>query len=294
MGNLGDNRELSALLHLLDEPDENAFDRIEEKIFSFGKDAIPLLEKTGEESLDNLVQERIGRIIHRIRSRNSDADLESWIKTGSSDLLKGWILITKTQFPDLDEEDVTIRMEQLKMDCWLELNDNLTALENVKVLNHILFQVHNFEGNRISPYAPENLYIHTLLETHKGSPLSLGMIYIIIAQKLNIPVFGVNLPQHFILAYASELGMSLPELEDILFYIDPFNNGSVFTRREIELFVRQLKIKPEPAFFSPCSNIDIIKRMINNLIFAYNQAGNPDKAEEFHKLLKIFRSEDAT
>jgi len=180
------------------------------------------------------------------------------------------------------------------MDAWLELNDNLTALENVKVLNHILFQVHHFEGNRIEPYSPDNLFIHTLLESRKGSPLSLGILYIIIAQKLNIPVFGVNLPQHFILAYASELGMSLPDTEDVLFYIDPFNKGSVFTRREIELFVRQLKIKPDPAFFSPCSNIDIVKRMINNLIFAYNQAGNQEKAEKFHRLLKIFTPEDTT
>jgi regulator of sirC expression with transglutaminase-like and TPR domain len=288
------NRELSALLHLLDEPDENAWDRIEEKIFSFGKDAIPFLERTGEESLDNLVQERIGKIIRKIRSEKSDSDLENWIKTGSSDLLKGIIMITRTQFPDLDEEDIIIKIEQLKMDAWLELNDNLTALENVKVLNHILFQVHHFEGNRIEPYSPDNLFIHTLLESRKGSPLSLGILYIIIAQKLNIPVFGVNLPQHFILAYASELGMSLPDTEDVLFYIDPFNKGSVFTRREIELFVRQLKIKPVPAFFSPCSNIDIVKRMINNLIFAYNQAGNQEKAEEFHRLLKIFTPEDTT
>ncbi|HTX87369.1 MAG TPA: transglutaminase-like domain-containing protein [Bacteroidales bacterium] len=294
MTELTTNRELSALLHLLDEPDENAFGQIEEKIFTFGREAIPLLEKTGEESLDGLVQERVGRIIRKIRSESSDMELETWIKTGSSDLLKGIILITRTQFPDLDIEDINIRIEQLKMDAWLELNENLTALENVKVLNHILFQVHHFEGNRVEPYAPDNLFIHTLLDSRKGSPLSLGMLYIIIAQKLNIPVFGVNLPQHFILAYASELGMTLPETEDILFYIDPFNKGSVFTRREIELFVRQLKIKPDPAFFSPCSNIDIIKRMINNLIFSYSQAGNQEKAEEFHRLLKIFTPEDDT
>ncbi|MFH1159360.1 MAG: transglutaminase family protein, partial [bacterium] len=75
----------------------------------------------------------------------------------------------------------------------------------------------------------------------------------------------------------------------VLFYINPFNNGAVFTRREIELFVRQMKLKPEPSFFAPCTNVDIIHRLINNLVLTYTQLGNAEKVEELKELLEGIR-----
>ena len=281
------NKELSALINLLDEPDENAFDHIREKIFSFGQEAIPVLEKAWENSFEGIVQERIERIIKKIQQDILQFEFSDWVKLGSSDLLKGFLLITRTQYPELDQENITIQIEQMKMDAWLELNDNLTALENIKVLNHILFDLHNFDGNKININAPQNSYINTLLETRKGSPLTLGMLYLIIAQKLNVPVYGVNLPQHFILAYTTEMVKPLPDENDVLFYINPFNKGAVFTRREIDLFIRQLKIKPEESFFSPCTNVDIIKRLIHNLKYSYNQLGYPEKIEDLENLLNL-------
>lgn len=287
MNDIQGNKEFTALINLLDEPDNSAFGAIREKIFSFGKEAIPSLEKAWENSFNNLVQERIEDIIKKIQLTNLEFEFTNWLQLGSSDLLKGFILISKTQYPDLDEEALTINVEQMKMDIWLELNDNMTALENVKVLNHIFFGVQHFDGNKINPHAPQNYYINTLLETRKGSPLTLGMLYMILAQKLKIPVYGVNLPQHFILAYLTEMSINNPTESDVLFYINPFNKGAVFTKREIELFIRQLKIQADLSYFEPCTNIEIIKRLITNLIFSYNQLGYPDKIEDLENLLKI-------
>ncbi|MCX6245703.1 MAG: transglutaminase-like domain-containing protein [Bacteroidetes bacterium] len=266
-----ENKELNALIHLLDEPDEKAYDSIREKINSFGKEALPYLERALEVSFEPFIHERAGEIIRDIQRGELHAEFTAWINSSSSDLLKGYLLVTRSQYPELSEESVTIQVEQMKMDAWLELNDNLTGLENVKVLNHIFYHVHNFDGNKINLFAPQNFYLNTFLETRKGSALSLGMLYIIIARKLNIPIFGVNLPQHFILAYVSEFAGEQPILDDVLFYINPFNRGAVFTKREIELFIRQLKITPDMSFFAPCSNIDIIKRLISNLIHSYTQ-----------------------
>lgn len=281
------NKELNALVHLLDEPDEKVFDSIREKIHSFGKEAIPYLERALEISFDTFIQERAGEIIRDIQQKDLHAEFTNWINTSSSDLLKGYLLVTRSQYPELSEEIMTIKVEQMKMDTWLELNDNLTALENVKVLNHIIYHVHNLDGNKINLFAPQNFYLNTFLETHKGSALSLGMLYIIIAQKLNIPIYGVNLPQHFILAYVSELSPNVPSLEDVLFYINPFNKGTVFTKREIELFIHQLKINPDKSYFAPCSNIDIIKRLLGNLIYSYTQLGYPEKIDELETLLTL-------
>jgi regulator of sirC expression with transglutaminase-like and TPR domain len=282
-----ENKELNALIHLLDEPDETAFDSVRDKIHSFGKEAIPYLEKTLEVTFDTFIQERAGEIIRYIQQGELHAEFSNWINTASSDLLKGYLLVTRTQYPELNEEELTIKVEQMKMDAWLELNDNLTALENIKVLNHIFYHVHNFDGNKINLFAPQNFYLNTFLETRKGSALSLGMLYIIMAQKLKIPVYGVNLPQHFILAYVSDLVEGVPSMDDVLFYINPFNKGTVFTKKEIELFIQQLKINPDRSYFAPCSNVDIIKRLIGNLIYSYTQLGYPEKIEDLERLLKL-------
>ena len=287
MSRSSDNKELNALVHLLDEPDDKIFLSIREKIHSFGKEAIPYLESALEVSFDSVVHERAGEIIRDIQQNELSTEFTNWINTSSSDLLKGYLLVTRTQYPELDEEKLTVRVEQMKMDAWLELNDNLTALENIRVLNHIFYHVHNFDGNKINLFAPQNFYLNTLLETRKGSALSLGILYLIIARKLNIPVYGVNLPQHFILAYVSELALNIPVVDDVLFYINPFNKGTVFTRKEIELFIRQLKITPDMSYFEPCSNIDIVKRLIGNLIYSYTQLGYPEKIEDLEKLMKL-------
>ena len=174
------------------------------------------------------------------------------------------------------------------MDIWIELHENLTALENVKVMNHMLFDIHHFNGNISEMNAPQSSLIHSLLESKKGSPMALGILYIILAQKLRLPVYGVNLPQHFVLAYLASTDIENPGESDVLFYINPFNRGAVFTRREIDLFIQQMKIRSEESFFLPCSNPEIIRRLINTLIFSYNKSGEPEKIEDLETLLTAF------
>ena len=280
-----DNATLNALINLLDEPDEHAYKLICDRILLQGMDVVPPLEIALENTFNVIVQERIRLIIRMLRQENSFVELSEWVYYGAADLLRGFFLVTKTEFPSLDEEDITIKIEQMKMDIWLELHEDLTSFENVNVINHLLFDIHRFDGNKSDMANPQNNYINSLLESKKGSPLSLGMLFIILAQKLGLPVYGVNLPQHFILAYLKNTKIENPREEDVLFYINPFNKGVVFTRREIELFIGQMKIKPEKSFFEPCSNSDIIHRLIDNLIFSYNQSGNTDKIEDLETLL---------
>lgn len=280
MSTTNGHNELSALIRLLDEPDNTVFDKIRNKIYSYGSQAIPSLEDAWENSFDNIIQQRIENIIHSLQMDDVYRELHTWANTGATDLLKGHLLITKHQYPDLDESNIREQINKIKQDVWLEINNNLTSLEKIKVLNHIMFDVHGFTSNKANIHAPQNSYINTLLESKKGNPLSLGILYITLARDLDIPVFGVNLPQHFILAYANEViekDQRVIDEHDILFYINPFNKGAVFTRREIDLFIKQLNINPDKSHILPCSNVTIIKRLIENLKYAYDKIGYPDK-----------------
>jgi len=285
-----DEREIKALISLTDEPDEHIFEEIAAKIFSYGANAVPFLEERWENSFDPAMQQRILNIIHKIQYDSITEELGNWVKFGAKNLYVGYMLITKFQYPEVKEEEIKNKLEEIKRDIWLELNEGLTALEKIKVINHIFYDVHNYSGNTTNFHAPQNSYLNTLLETHKGNPLSLGLLYIIIAQQLHLPVFGVNLPEHFVLAYTNDLPEEkLQFLDDgeVLFYINPFSKGAVFSKKEIELFIKQLKIEPQDIFYRPCTNLDIIIRLINNLIYAYDKIGHTQKIKELKVLMKI-------
>lgn len=284
------NRELEALISLLDEPDANIYEQVCEKIFSYGMDAIPVLEGAWENSFDGLIQERIENIVHNIQLEGLYSELQKWNESGGKDILKGHILVSKFQYPDLNVDQITRQIGNLSQDVWLELNPRLTALEKIKVVNHILYDVNKLTGNKLNINAPDNYYLNVLLDSKKGNPVSLGALFIAITQALGIPVYGVDLPRHFILAYLDDISPkfqeAIPEDRKVLFYINPFNHGALFTRNEIELYIKQLSLPDNQKYYSACDNKTIIKRMIEELILQYKNAGNQVKAEELTYLKK--------
>jgi regulator of sirC expression with transglutaminase-like and TPR domain len=270
-------QEVNALISLLDDPDETVFKQVSIKFLSLGEEVIPVLEDAWEHSFDTLIQNRIENIIHQIQFDLIKDALKDWSHPEQQNLLEDTAKIIK-------------QIDQIKQDVWLELNENLTALEKVKIINHILFDVHNFSGNTSNYHAPQNSYINNVLESKKGNPLLLSIIYTIIAQKLDIPIYGVNLPEHFILCYVDIEHMGIPSTEgnegsNVFFYINPFSKGAVFGQKEIDAFLKQLKLEPLAIFYEPCSNLEIIKRLLRNLITSYEKLGYPDKSEELKGLL---------
>jgi regulator of sirC expression with transglutaminase-like and TPR domain len=282
------NKELNALISLLDEPDTDMFAMVKEKLFSYGTQAIPALENAWDHSFDGTMQKRIDNIIHEIQLKGLYKEFVDWRTNNTRDLLKGFILISRYQHPDLDENKIIAQIGAIIQDVWLELNQNLTPLEKIKVINHILFDVHSFAGNKTNLHAPQNSFIKDILETKKANPISLSIIYLVVAQSLNVPIYGINLPQNFIMAYADRMFHKDFKFmrDDMQFYINAFNKGAVFTRREVGLFIRQLNLKDEDAYYVPCDNVDILSRVFNNLIFAYESSGNPEKVQEIKWLQK--------
>jgi len=191
------NKELDALISLIDEPNEEMFLTIRNKISDYGIDAIPVLEEAWLSSKDNENAHRLEDLIDEIRFNNLYHELKSWVQFQSNDLIKAFMLISKFRYPDLDEDKYYAEIDKLKQDVWLEINDNLTALEKVKVINHVLFDIHQYRGQPPSKKNPLNAcFINELMDTKTGNAITLGIVFMAIAQRLQIPVFGVDLPRH--------------------------------------------------------------------------------------------------
>ncbi|MCX6273378.1 MAG: hypothetical protein NTU44_19595 [Bacteroidetes bacterium] len=286
-----ENNEILALIGLMDEPDEAIYLKVREQLLNSGADAIPLLETAWENTFDVSLQQRIEEIIHLIQFNQLKFELNNWRVFQSNDLLKAYLLITRYQYPEINEEEITANIEQFKWDIWLELNENLTALEVVKVVNHVVYDIHKYGANKANPNTLQNYFLNTLLENQRGNPLSLGILYLILTGRLHLPVYGVDLPDHFILAYTNDLrlGETLVRSENsqVLFYINPFKKGAVFTAKEIDNYLLQSKLEPKIDYFIPCDTITIIKRLVENLILTYKYYNLDDKVTELEELREI-------
>ena len=284
-------RKMEALVSLIDEPDPEVFRDISLNIHIFGTEIIPFLEHAWENYHQPDVQKRIETIIHQIQFDQICRELTAWIDRGGKDLLSACMIVARYAYPHLKEEDIEYELGKLRKEVWLELNENLTALEQIKVFNYVFYELQGFHGNITNYHAPENSYINKVLETKTGNPLSMGIIYLIIAQSLDLPIHGINLPDHFVLAYTGT-SLNPDTLEystnNVLFYINAFSKGSVFAVKDLEEFLKQLKQEPRQAYFQPCSNIDIIFRMLNNLAHAYKKESDTVKTREVEHLLTLF------
>ncbi len=284
--------EISALINLLDDPDKEVYQHVSEKLLAFGSDVIPDLESAWEKTFDPVLHRRIENLIHSIQSGSTGKHLKEWIQINSDKLLEGAMIISRYQYPDLKTENVLKAIDKLKKAIWLEMNYDLTPLEQVNVFNHVFYSIQNFSGNTLNLLDPQNCYINHVLESKKGNSISLGILYLILANELKMPVYGVNLPEHFILSYHKDL--ITPEnttneiRRGVLFYINPFNKGMIFTKEDIALFLKRLNVEPDPQYYIPCDNKAIIKTLIENLIQTYKASGVNDKVNELEKLMELF------
>ncbi|HYG14121.1 MAG TPA: transglutaminase-like domain-containing protein [Bacteroidia bacterium] len=291
--------QLAAMLSLLDDTDEEVVASVENHLLSLGPDAVAVLEKFWDMEVNRRTQEKIERLIHKIQFESLKEELLTWKNSPEKELFEGICLISKYQYPNLNKQELDNKLNKIKLDAWLELKYDLTALEKVRILNHIFYEINGFKGDTNTYHSPQNSFINTVLDRRQGNPISLAIIYSIIAQRLNIPIFGVNLPQHFILAYMDnypeksleyheEPPHLTPELfSDVMFYINPFNKGLVFSKYNVDEFLRQLRLEPLDSYFLPCSNVEIIKRVIRNLVTAYTQSNQREKVEELAHLMEV-------
>jgi len=278
--------EVNSLIRLLDDPDQEIYNHVHDKLLSFGVEAIGYLESAFEQAFDSIQQERIANLVHEIQFGIVKNDLHLWQHGGAFDLLQGILIINRYQYPDLDEQKVINQIEGIKRDIWIQMMHEASAPEQIKLINHIFYNIYGFSGNTTNHQDPQNSYLSQVLETKKGNQPLLAIIYSIIAQKLDIPVYGVNLPQHFILAYMDESQQANFE-GGVLFYINAFNKGFIFGRRDVDMFLKQLNLKSDKQFYEPCSNTEIIKRVLRNLISSYEHLGSTEKVAELNELLEV-------
>ena len=284
------NKEISALLKLIDDPDYEVYDTVASKLLHYGKDIIPRLEQLWEVTDDTEVQERIVLLIHRVHFEDLQAEFVAWNSTFQPELLRGAMLLAKFQFPDLNVPAILTQFDQLRRNIWLELNNYLTPLEQVNVFNSILYSYFKLQGHELTEREPKFFFINQVLDTKQGNSYSIGIIYLALCEILDIPIFAVDVPRQFIFAYIDTLHNFLdPDdkgINQIRFFIDPLN-GTPYTHKDVMAYLKKINAGENEAFFAPILTRRIIYKMMEELVLCYRYRREEQKADEIQQLMRL-------
>jgi regulator of sirC expression with transglutaminase-like and TPR domain len=284
-----ESKEISALFTLIDDPDEEVFGAVSEKIVEYGKTIIPNLEHLWETTPNEQIQERIELIIHKLHYTDLAEDFRQWNISGHHDLLIGTLLVSKFQYPELSTSPVLLEVEKMRRNIWLELNNYLTPLEQIRIVTGILYSYYNLKGAEVSYNEVNEFLIHKVIESKRGNQVSNGILYLIICELLDIPVKAIGVPKQFVLAYLKP-GYSSESNEDYLsqieFFIDP-SNGMVFTHKDVQAYFKRISVPPVHAYFKPLSSKRVVQHLLEEAAKCFDNEKDYYKKEELMKLAAL-------
>jgi regulator of sirC expression with transglutaminase-like and TPR domain len=294
MKNPGRNKRTIALINLLDDPDKNVFETVEKELLKESAMIIPELEILWETTFDEGCQARIENLIQRLHFKDNYKSFRKWSKQKEPDLLEGFILASRCNYPDLSTHWIERRIEEIRRKVWVELNNSLTSLEKITVLNHFFFQESGFAVDNENYYAPKNCFINQVLETRMGNPISIALLYTIVANQLELPVRFIDIPKHPLLAYVDKriaakvhpVGVET----DVLFYINTSNKGSISGRRELEFQLRRSGLEPMKRFFEASSDRCFLSRLLEVTEKSFELNGLSDKTADIHQMISILNA----
>ncbi len=284
-----DNNEIIALLHLIDDPDEDVYETVCDKIFTLGKDIIPNLENLWENTSNDEIQERIEILIHRLHFRDLTDDFIKWAAK-EPDLINGAILVARYHYPDMDAGFIYQEIEKLRRNTWLELNNYLTPIEEINIVTSIFYNYYKQKGVEFSYTNPDDYLINKTLESKKGNALSNGIIYIALCQLLDLPVNAVNIPKQLILAYYNTRNDLLNPnkflSEEINFFIDPLN-GQMYSHQDVDAYFVRISLPPITNYFRKQNNKQIIQYLLKELSKCFDNDRNRYKMDELIQLANL-------
>jgi len=282
---------LDSLILLLDDPDNTVFQVVMKEILKEDISIVEQLEQIWETSLDELVQKRIEAIILEIQLNDTKKKIKKWADQKDLDLFEGCFLISRNQYPELKLKPIQIQLENIRKDIWLEFKNSLTSLEKITILNHIFYDHYRFKVDLKESDSPQLCYINRVLEYRKGNPVSIAILYTLVARSLNLPVNYIDLPNNPLVGYFDKHIAQLAHGDNygnpVLFYVNPSNRGAIIGPKEIDYIRNITDLDDREKLIEPCPDRIIIKRLIEKLMDVYTELGAVEKVNYLIEIAEI-------
>jgi len=282
--------EINALFKLIDDPDEEVFNTIADRLLNYGTPIIPDLEHLWENTLDEATLERIEIMIYKLRLQDLKEAFIEWKSKPDPSLFEGALLVTKFQYPELAIDSLRHQMEKIRRNIWLELNNYLTPLEQANVIRNILFSYYQIKGVEVNYEKPEEFLISAPLQSKKGNAIANTLLYAELCQQLEIQAQFINIPKQCIIAfYASDWDpeeiVANPQ-EFIQFYVEG-TTGNAFSQKDLDQYMIRSNIEPKNSYYKALSNVKIIKKHLIEFAKCFNSPTLQYKQKDLNDLANL-------
>jgi hypothetical protein len=211
---------------------------------------------------------------------------------GDRELLHGALLVAKYQYPELQTVKALQEIEKMRRNLWLEMNNFITPIEQVKIFESILYNYYKLQGSEVNYSKREDFAIHKVIERKKGNAITNGILYVVLASLLDLPIKVIRIPKQFVLGY-----FSMPALfnqsfeqgnasEKIKFFIDP-NSGTAFSHKDVDQYFKRINVPPVNSYFKPMTNSGIIKTLLEEFSKCFEEPALQYKKNELNELAEM-------
>lgn len=277
------SRELKALIKLLD--DDQVYDSVRRRLIEHGQNAIPYLQGVIRDN-DPHRKTRARLILREIHYSVFESEWISMLRRFQGRDLHledtAWF-IARIGYPALDAEHYSRKIDELAalVDKRIRLTDRPMA--KLRRMVGVLANREGFTGNAENYYEADNSFLNRVIDRKKGIPITLSVLYLLVGERLNIPLKGVGIPAHFMVKYVG------PKHEyDEEIYVDPFHQGRFLGRLAVERFCLRAGLGFNENYLMPLENAEIVERMLRNLVFVYTRTGNQEQLHRLQTILDLY------
>ncbi|NTV47694.1 MAG: hypothetical protein HGB11_14510 [Chlorobiales bacterium] len=282
------------MISLLDDEDESVFSTVSQHLTKLAgadsPDAAEIMRLMIEKKNDtgHPLSDRIEKLIDNIQyDKLAPQFRQALLDNASLEDLS--FLIAKIGYPDINVGKYKRVFDRLESEIRSEyFSESMTETNKVFMLSVVLYDREGYNGNSSNYYDPDNSFINCVVDRKLGIPITLGTLYLILAQRVGLPIYGVNMPAHFMLKY---------ERDHHELFIDPFNKGRILEKQDCIRFLMNSGYGYVEQYLTRSSNMEICERMLNNLRNSYNEAGNKLKLqliERYLEILRVIRGDEPT
>ena len=208
-------------------------------------------------------------------------EFRNFIRSLNYELETGAILLSRTVNPGLDVGACCAQLETMAARCRDLIAEPATARAKCRVLNRVLFHEHGLRGNAEHYADPLNSYLDQVLIRRKGIPISLSIVYLLVAERVGLQLEPVGLPGHFMVGCYGEA---------VPFFIDPFNAGLFLTAGEVFALLKESDLAASVIDLAPTPVREVLCRCCRNLVNHYTAANHPQPAHLFAGFVAEFES----
>ncbi len=272
-----DDKALRNLVSLLDDEDPRSLTLVRQRLLDAGAAALPFLEEARAASEPALAA-RFSEMAAELRFQDMRREFSELAAERVPDLENGALLLSRFGSPRAEPAVYRAWLDRVAADAADEIPEDAGTSEAVRRLASHLFQTMRFAGNETNYYDPDNSCLSRVIDTRRGIPVTLSVLFLLLAKRLKIPAYGVGTPGHFLIGYRED---------GEAHYLDPFRQGRRMAPAEVRRMLVRNGYEYKPAYLRPCGPREILVRMMRNLLSIYQKTGAAERAERLSSLVEI-------